>query len=134
MITFTVFPAVHGQSWDPFGPADGNLPSEQSGWNCVAKFDPSGNIILAYKEAPNLYQAAVRKWNGTNWSDIGNSGFSGGMIDFPSLALDSSGNPYLAFKDYTNGEKSTVMHWDGIIWNYIGNAGFSSGKAQFSLA
>ena len=70
------------------------------------------------------------KFNGTNWVNVGNEGFSAGEADYTSLAFNSSnGVPFIAYSDYVNSQKATVMKFDGTNWVNVGNAGFSAGWA-----
>ncbi|ADY57519.1 cell wall binding repeat 2-containing protein [Syntrophobotulus glycolicus DSM 8271] len=66
----------------------------------------------------------VMKYDGSNWVNVGNPGFAGGMIADPSLIVDN-GTPYVVFADDANGNKATVMKYDGSDWVNIGSPGFS---------
>ncbi len=76
------------------------------------------------------------KFDGTNWVNVGNAGFSAGAAGSTSLALDSaSSTPYVAFPDAGDSFKATVMKFDGTNWVNVGSAGFSAGLAgSLSLA
>jgi hypothetical protein len=65
----------------------------------------------------------------SKWVNVGNAGFSAGIADTTSLALDSSGTPFVAFKDGGNSDKATVMKFSGTGWETVGTAGFSAGDA-----
>ena len=67
------------------------------------------------------------KFDGTNWVNVGNAGFSAGEAGWSSLAFSSSGQPYVAYTDYGNSDKATVMTFDGTNWVNVGNAGFLGG-------
>jgi hypothetical protein len=71
-------------------------------------------------------------FNGTNWVNVGNAGFSAGWADNISLAFNPSGQPYVAFTDFGNGTKATVMKFDGTNWVNMRDAGFSKGEAYFT--
>ena len=51
------------------------------------------------------------KYDGTNWINIGNAGFSQGAVEYTSLALDSSNTPYVSYQDDANNSKVTVMKY-----------------------
>ena len=69
------------------------------------------------------------------WKSVGIQGFSDGMVDSTSLAIDPSGTLYVAYTDDQNSNKATVMKYDGINWVVIGTKGFSSDVARYiSLA
>ena len=71
------------------------------------------------------------KFDGTNWVNIGNAGFSAGKTWYTSLAFSPSGQPYVAYMDSINSSKATVMEFDGTNWVNVGNAGFSEGEAEY---
>jgi hypothetical protein len=57
------------------------------------------------------------KFDGTSWIYVGNPGFSGAGIWYPSLAFSTSGQPFVAFSDAGNGDKARVMKYDSV---YVG--------------
>ena len=67
---------------------------------------------MSYEDGGSDSKATVMTCNGTAWTTVGVAGFSAGMADFPSLALNrSTGAPYLVFVDYGDGihGRATVM-------------------------
>jgi len=68
------------------------------------------------------------KFDGTNWVNIGNPGFSAAEADYTSLAFSPSGQPYVAYSDYGNSYKSTVMKYDSV---FVGVK--ESQKSRFSI-
>jgi hypothetical protein len=76
------------------------------------------------------------KFDGTNWVNVGSTGFSTGSVWWTSLALSPfNGQPFVAFQDQSNSDKATVMNFDGTNWVNLGTAGFSAGASDFiSLA
>jgi hypothetical protein len=72
------------------------------------------------------------KFDGTNWINVGEAGFSEGFPDYASLAFSPAGQPYLAFEDEANDAKATVMKFDGTNWVNVGEAGFSTGEAEWT--
>ena len=74
---------------------------------------------------------SVMKFDGTNWVNVGNEGFSDGA-QYLSLAISPSDNePYVSFEEtgllYEN---ASVMKFNGTNWVYVGNEGFSLGVAR----
>jgi hypothetical protein len=55
------------------------------------------------------------KFNGINWVNVGDAGFSAGQADYTSLAFSPSGEPYLAYQDWANSYKATVMMYDSVF-------------------
>jgi hypothetical protein len=85
---------------------------------------------VAYQDFTHGMKATVMKFNGTNWVNVGNPGFSVGEADYTSLAFSpSDGEPYVAFRDWGFDAKATVKKFDENNWVYEGNAGFSAGEA-----
>lgn len=81
-------------------------------------FNISGQPYVAFSDSSNStdsWKATVMKFDGTNWVNVGNAGFSVGEVDFPSLVISSSGEPYVAFEDYGNSYKATVMKYDSAL-------------------
>ena len=67
-----------------------------------------------------------------SWDTVGTVGFSAGMADYTSLALDASGTPYVVYADAGNSNKATVMKFDGSNWVTVGIAGFSAGTVYYT--
>jgi hypothetical protein len=81
----------------------------------------------------NYSKATVMKFNGSNWVNVGNAGFSAGFVGIVSLAFSQSDSlPYVAYMDFGNSNKATVMNFNGNNWVNVGNAGFSSGMADYT--
>src|ERR1039457_2933229 len=60
------------------------------------------------------------------WMNVGNTGFSAGPVDFPTIAFSPTGEPYVSYTDSVNSNYSTVMKFDGSTWVNVGPAGFSN--------
>ncbi len=60
------------------------------------------------------------------WAEVGPAGFSPGVSNDLSLAIDLTGNPVLAFRDGAASGSSSVMRFDGSSWSYVGGAGSAS--------
>jgi len=100
-------------------------------------FNPlDGEPYVAFSDWANSQKATVMKFDGTNWVNLGNPGFSAGESNYTSLAFHPlDGEAYVAYSDWENSQKATVMKFDGTNWVDQGNAGFSIGKAYYlSLA
>jgi hypothetical protein len=93
-------------------------------------FSPSdGQPYVAYQDfyPANYLKATVMKFDGTNWVNVGNAGFSAGDVAHPKLAFSQAGEPFVAYGDGANSGRATVMKFDGTTWLNVGNAGFSGG-------
>ena len=76
------------------------------------------------------------KFNGTNWVNVGNAGFSTGEANFTNLAFNPSDNlPYVSYENVDNSGKAFLNKFDGSNWVIVGNVGISKGVAFYeSLA
>ena len=82
----------------------------------------------------NNGKITVKKFDGTNWVNVGNPAFGIGGAEV-SIALNSSNIPYVAYRDFANGQKATVKKLNGSSWVNVGIPGFSAGvSAYISLA
>jgi hypothetical protein len=72
------------------------------------------------------------KFNGTNWVNVGNPGFSAGEAYYESLVFGPSGEPYVAYMDSLNSYEATLMKFDGNNWVSVGHPGFSAGNAGWT--
>ncbi len=86
---------------------------------------------IAFRDGFYSQRATVKKYNGTNWVNVGSAGFSPGAAYYISLILNGN-TPYLAYQDVANGNKATVMMFDGTNWVNVGNPGFSAGVANYT--
>ena len=94
-------------------------------------FSPSGQPYVGFIDSHTNppYKATVMKFDGANWVNVGNEGFSAGYVGSTSLAFSQSGQPYIAYEDGGNSGKATVMKFDGTNWVDLGNEGFSDSTA-----
>jgi hypothetical protein len=79
----------------------------------------------------NSLKATVMKFDGTNWMNVGNTGFSADEAWYTSLAFSPSGQPYVAYEDMSISGKATVMKFNGTNWVNVGFVGFSKGQVWF---
>jgi hypothetical protein len=66
----------------------------------------------------------------SQWTNVGQPGFSNAWIDYTFISSDLNGRPCVVFRDLGVGGKATVMRYNGATWCCIGNRGFSSGDAH----
>jgi hypothetical protein len=72
------------------------------------------------------------KFDGTNWVNVGNAGFSMTEPITTSLAFHPSGQPYVAYVDYFG---VVVQKFNGTSWVNVGSGSISAGDADYiSLA
>ncbi len=129
----------HGGGWSDFYIAvwDGTSWSEMGHFNDVISsicFDPKGNMIVA--GAFNLDSSGnvqsfgrsvnaglpyfVAKWDGHNWSALGNLGIIKNYGNFISnIYADPKGNIYAIGNFIDEGGQSPVLQWDGSSWKEL---------------
>jgi uncharacterized protein YjdB len=95
-------------------------------------FSHSGVPYVIYADNNSgLYQAAVKKYNGSAWVSVGVPFISPGQATYTDIAFDAADTPYIVYMDYANGQKATVMKFDGSSWITVGGAGFTPGAADY---
>jgi hypothetical protein len=89
---------------------------------------------VAFDDGAEGQQASVMMYNGSNWSYVGDAGFSGSTDNLSIFVYDDGGEPvpYVALQDGGIGHgKSTVMMYNGLSWVNVGNDKFSDGDAGY---
>lgn len=91
----------------------------------------TGNLYVAYQDG---YQASCKRFNGTDWEQVGSANFSSGGATYTSLAIDNSDVPYVAFVEnyYMWTNKASVMKYNGASWSYVGGGGITSNTANYT--
>ena len=128
----------NGTAWVEIGgSATGGGISNTSGDSyspCLA-IDQSGNIYVAWWDLGES-EIYLKKWNGTNWTEIGNSASNGGISNavntssYPSLALSSDGSPFVCWQQKVGGSyeyEIYLRYWDGDTWQELGNSANGGG-------
>jgi hypothetical protein len=130
----------NGSNWAEVGSgsASGGGISNNSGWSefpsvAVA---PDGTPYVAWHDSSGGdYEIYVRRWNGSNWEEVGSGSASGGGIsdnsgrsEFPSVAVAPDGRPYVAWYDNSGGDYEIyVRRWNGSNWEEVGSGSASGG-------
>lgn len=103
------------------------------------KFSKAGEPYVMYAEDTILINwvttpwITVKKFNGTNWVNVGGERFTKGLPSFQSFAFDTNDIPFVSFSDIYG--KATVMKLNGNTWDTVGSSGFSPSNAyNVSLA
>ncbi|MGR0481987.1 MAG: hypothetical protein ACTFAL_11450 [Candidatus Electronema sp. V4] len=100
-------------TWEQVGLA-GFSAGGSFGTNLV--LDSSGTPYVAYSDGANSGKMSVMKFNSaaSTWEQVGLAGFSDGMSDYTSLAIDSGGTLYVAYTDSANSGKVSVMKFSAV--------------------
>lgn len=92
--------------------------------------DTNGLPYVLYHSPGSMGYAGVKKYNGTNWVQVGIQGFSTNIPDYGTIHISKKGTPYIAYTDRNLSQnKMNVMKFDGNAWVMVGNANFSPGAA-----
>lgn len=96
--------------------------------DAVMALSPNGDITIACESWGLGMRALVQRWNGSEWLDVGERGFSATGAYYPGLAMDTA-QVVVAYTDMSLGNRTTVQRWNGSVWEVIGAAGISAGSA-----
>ncbi len=130
LFTIAVYGTAIAQSWDTVGIAHFSAGEAYSG---TVAIDRHGTAYVAYTDMScGLYQATVKKINGSSWVNVGSPCFTTNSAICTSIAIGKADTPYLAFSDASyGGGKATVMKYDGTSWVYVGTPGISAGVVSY---
>jgi hypothetical protein len=87
--------------------------------------DSNANPIVTWIEYnANSYNAYVKKWNGSSWTQLGTSlvNDSTKVSYNPSIAVDSSNQPVVAWDESDNSFNVYVKKWNGSSWIALGTS------------
>ncbi|MFK5855688.1 MAG: T9SS type A sorting domain-containing protein [Bacteroidota bacterium] len=119
-------------SWEYMGNENG-ISAGNARYLSLAVNESTGEIYLGYQDNYTLQQkATVRKYDGTDWINIGLPSFTEEDAPFVSLDISSSGMPYIAFKQNYSGTLG-VMSFDGSDWNQVGTVTSGQTVSDVSL-
>ena len=121
----------NGSSWVQVGNTFLDVVAEnQSSYTPSLALDSSDNPVVSWSQCVSLGESTsqvfctnesvfVKRWNGSEWIQLGNA-----LNDFkfavnPSLAIDNSDNPVVAWNTVTfggSGDNIYVKRWNGSSW------------------
>ncbi len=139
-----------GSEWEEIGvgsASDGGI-SNNSGISIHSSLAiaPDGTPYVSWQDSTNNYnpEIYIRRWDGTNWAEVGIGSASGGGIsnngyngysDNPSLSVYLDGTPYIVWEHHNNSMNEGeiyISHWDGSSWAEVG-AGSASGGGMSNM-
>lgn len=118
------FRAGHGR-WDSIG--NRGFSPDRLRYLDMA-FDSQGTPYVAFADKSVSYAVSVMKYDGSNWQNVGNSGFTSSEADYVQIEMDGN-TPYVSFQDDDNGNGPSVMTFDGTVWDTVGQVGFSGDES-----
>jgi len=84
-------------------------------------------VACAFRNNENQYHVAM--WNGTQWQQVGTTGFNSWI---ETMAL-SDNNLYAAGDFTNNNDQRYVARWDGTRWQQVGTTGFNHGIRTIAI-
>ena len=131
----------NGSAWVEMGAGSANgggISNDiaQSFWPSLA-VPPDGKPVVVCGSDPTgngMDEIFVRRWNGSNWVEMGSGSASGSGISgtsgeswFASLAIAADGHPVIAWQDNSAGDEEIYFRrWNGSAWIEM-DAGSASG-------
>jgi len=70
-----------------------------------------GLPYFVYDDSRVDYKLSVFSYDGSNWVPVGNTGFTPGFAQHPSIAFNSLGQAFVGFSDIANNSKASVMYY-----------------------
>jgi hypothetical protein len=118
------------QTWSIVGAP--NFAKKGDALDIFSAVAPNGDIYVVYREN-SITSGRVKKFNGSNWVDVGPN-FSPGDVGSFTMAFDRNNTPYIAYTDYGDSVrgKGTIKKFDGSNWVSVGNPSFIATAASFS--
>jgi len=120
--------------WQPVGSgsAGGGGISDNSGTSQSAAMaaGPNNRLYVAWSDdSSGDAEIYLRRWDGSDWSDLGGSAGGGGISDnngaslWPAVAVAPDGNPWVAWHDTSTGDSEIyVRRWTGTSWEQVGSS------------
>jgi hypothetical protein len=103
----------NGTSWVTVGTA--GFSASAANFTSLA-IDNNGVPYVAYRDESLLFPlqtgSTVMKFDGSNWVQVGQKGFSVQSAEYISMAIDNNDIPYVAYADDYMVGKATVMTYD----------------------
>jgi hypothetical protein len=117
---------ANAQNWQSVGPNCINMPSQKGNGSYSMAISNNGTPFVFIQENYNYFiKNSVRKFDGTNWINVGNPNFSSTYYSSNrAIAIDNNGNPLVAFSENISGDVK-VMKYNGNTWDYLGTPGFT---------
>ena len=123
LMLLLIVQAVTAQVWQPLGPDDTNWPYS-GGFNYLSSaISDQGVPYVIYMDRGLGDKASCRKFQGGQWMDVDQRGFSEGTVRFTSIAIKDNGIPFVVYQE--NDQKATVKKFISGNWVNVGQPGFT---------
>ncbi len=111
-------------SWKPLG-GNGGLVSDTASARSVGSAiatDSAGTPYVAYTDVSDSLRLIIKKFNGTNWVDVGNLGYHLRSYGALSIVVSSNDTLYVGYYNCNDSNNPTVIKFDGTNWVQVGNS------------
>ncbi len=100
-------------------------------WSTSICADAANGDVYVFYFDKAVNKAVVKKFNGTNWINVGTAGPTAGGADMTAMAVYNQ-VPYIAYRDTsgTGGYKAKVSLFNGTTWDVVGAGAISEGVAR----
>lgn len=124
-------------NWMLVGGSIVDAASSSEQYNSDIAIDSSDNLYVAYvSNSANGQRLNVKKFNGTSWTQLGNTNFSEGKVQHVAIAVSTSGNPYVVASRWENDNflRNTVYQLNNSTqtWESLGGNFVSDGQATYN--
>jgi len=121
----------NGDTWVSVGDASNNsIFADVHSQSATLAIDNEDAPYLVFADGIHDDRISVAKYD-DSWSLIGEGGFSGAEIYWPTLTFDGGNIPYVAYLDDGANGRVTLEAFDGLRWYTIGERGFSDENTNF---
>lgn len=116
-----------GGSWMPVG----SDVSSGHGWASSLAIASDGTPYMAYTDASQSDKVSVKKYQGANWTLVGDASFSPANSAFVFMRFMPDGTPIVAY-DHSNGGDIQVRRYDSDsnTWQLVGASDFTEDAAS----
>ncbi|WP_428070640.1 T9SS type A sorting domain-containing protein [Chryseobacterium gambrini] len=129
--------ATPSDNWTLVGGTIVDAASSGEQYNSDIAIDGNNNLYVAYvSNSANGQKLTVKKFDGTNWVQLGNANFSSGKIQHVALTVTSTGTPYVVASRWENDDylRNTAYKLDTATqtWGTFGGSFISDGQATYN--
>ncbi len=112
--------AASAQGWQALGPDDFVTPTSGINGGNIITYSLTGfndsQLHVAYIDPVNANKISVRKYDGANWSLVGNAGFTAANVQELSATF-SKGQPHVAYR--TNNTTLNLIQYNDTGWRTL---------------
>ncbi|MBX2905497.1 MAG: Ig-like domain-containing protein, partial [Taibaiella sp.] len=101
-----------------------------------ARFAISGTTPYVFaQDVDSSYRGTVKKFDGSDWVDVGSPGITEGFVEDFGIASATDGTPFIVYATSTTGYSVSVKKFNGTSWTNVGGSvGASSENTRTSIA